>query len=315
MFGTGQCLVQVLVLTGAVSAAGAEGVTTLEGHTDRIESMAFSPDGGTLASASRDQTVRVWDASTGELYKVLTGHPHEDGVYRVAFSPDGKTLASCSGSRLFLWDTSSGMLRLATDKGQMRCVAYSPDGKLLALALSDDLVCLCDPDTAKVLTTLKHPNGPVWSVAFSPDGGLIAAAGGSHGDRNPIALWESATGKQRVSLMEDLGRVYSVAFSPDGRTLASAGMGRILKLWDVPETESAESQSPAGEVVQAVSVPALRPRKMLWGHPDDVNHVTYSPGGKILASGCGWGPTGKLILWDADTGAPIVSLGLQARIG
>ena len=111
-------------------------VALLTGHTDDVISVAFSPDGSTVASGSRDETVRLWDAVTGQEKATLTGHAGITGagVNSVAFSPDGSTVAS--GSRdgtVRLWDAVTGQEKatLKGNRGWVNSVAFSPDGSTL----------------------------------------------------------------------------------------------------------------------------------------------------------------------------------------
>jgi WD40 repeat protein len=146
---------------------------TLESHTNGVTSVAFSPDGQTLASGSWDSTIKLWDALTGALRSTLEGHT--DGVTSVAFSPDGQTLASGSDdSTIKLWDASTGALRntLKGHKDWVTLVAFSPDGQTLASGSHDSTIKLWDILTGQVLDT-TIAGGYISRISFSEDGLLL----------------------------------------------------------------------------------------------------------------------------------------------
>ena len=249
---------------------------TLAGHTGAVYSVAYNPDGQTLASGSSDGTIRLWDAETGRLLRTLTGHA--PWVLSVSFSSDGQTLASGGGDTVRLWDVKTGRhFQTIQDPFGVSSVSFRPGSQTLATYGSDNTVRLWDANTGRLLRTFT--GGGVLSMSFSSDGQTLA--GGS--PFGPVYLWDANTGRLLWTL-EGTGWVSSVSFSPDGNTLASGSDDKTIRLWDVN----------TGHLLRT-----------LEGHIYGVSSVSFSPDGNTLASGSGQ----EVRIWNASTGGHLGTLG------
>ena len=210
-----------------------------EGHTDRVYSVIFSPDGTRLASASQDATIRLWDVATGQEVRRL-----EQGdvfwVNSLAFSLDGIQLVSGGASqssagtsgKIRLWDVATGQMvrSFGGSISGVGSLAFSPDGTQLASGLYDDTIRLWDVVTGQEVRRFTGHTRGASSIVFSSDGShLVSGASDSS-----IRMWDAATGQQTDRLSHGYP-VLSMALSNDGRLIASAG-GTVLRLWDATAT-------------------------------------------------------------------------------
>ena len=240
-------------------------VALLTGHTGWVLSVAFSPDGNTLASGSSDGTVRLWDARTGAHLQTLTGHTNR--VESVAFSPDGNTLASGSyDGTVRLWDARTGAhLQTLGHTDSVFSVAFSPDGNTIASGSRDETVRLWDARTGADLQTLIGHTDSVFSVAFSPDGSTLAS--GSLDDT--VLLWDMAPS---LSITMDVNRdgvvnvidlaLVALRFGQTGQTDADVNGDGVVDIDDLIQV--------AGIIGSTGQAPQARPLALTTITPADV---------------------------------------------
>ncbi|MHC5856380.1 WD40 domain-containing protein [Nostoc sp.] len=281
----------------------------LEGHISGVNSVTFNSQGSLIASASADNTIKLWHPD-GSLVKTLSGH--DDVVNSVSFSPDSQILASASQDKTIkLWSREGQLLAtLLGHQAVVNSVSFSPDGQIIASASTDKTVKLWSRD-GKLLKTLQGHNGAVLGVAWSTDGQTLASGSAD----KTVKLW-SRDGKLLKTLQGHEDAVKSVAWSPDGQTIASASLDQTIKLWNLNgkllRTLSGHSAgvtsvsfSPDGKTIASASTDETI---KLWssegvllgtlkGHNNWVNSVSFSPDGRTLAS-ASRDKTIKLWHWD-----------------
>lgn len=261
---------------------------TLHGHSNWVTGVAFTADGKHLASGSWDQSVKMWDVSTG--LPVRTVGSELQFVQALAASRDGRYLAAeNSRDTVTVWDTASGEVlhSFPTDRhihaagnNWVYSIAFSPDDRVLASGIDDTTVRLWNIQTGETIRDLTAGHRSVIYVAFSPDGRYIATGG----TEKSVIIWDVATGAPIRKLSGHKKIVYAVAFSPDGRFLASASGDKTVKIWDLQ----------SGSEVRT-----------LLGHDGLVTTLAFSPDGRWLASGS-WDKTIKI--WDVESGMALQTL-------
>ncbi|MDJ0554974.1 MAG: TIR domain-containing protein, partial [Microcoleaceae cyanobacterium MO_207.B10] len=260
------------LLQQTVNWQGYKQINSLEGHGNRVNSVAFSLKRDLIASASQDNTVKLWKPD-GTLVQTLSGH--EDYVLGVAFSPKGDLIASASQDKTVkLWKPDGTLVQtLRGHEDYVMDVAFSPKGDLIASASQDNTVKLWKPDGTLVQTLRGHEDY-VMGVAFSPKGDLIASASYD----KTVKLWKP-DGTLVQTLKGHKNYIYDVVFNAKGNLIASASSDNTVKLWKLD-----------GTLVQILS-----------GHENFVVGVAFSPKGDLLASASQdntvklWKPDGTLV--------------------
>lgn len=295
-------------------------------HASSVTAIAYSPDGKMLASSSADNSVQLWDLTTGRKIRHLATDAGRYGLVGIAFSRNGKTLMSSGEAGVHIWDVASGkqIRRLPPKTPVPQHFAVSSDGRSLAF-VDWDSIQLWDLATFTQRCFL-HGHSPLAleEIAFSPDGQTIAgiAEDQKAGD-SCVCLYDVATGRQKERL--PIKARSWLAYSPDGKRLAVACQDLTICLWDtVAGREHRRLKghqgrplhflggvafSPDGKLLASVGVgepvrlwdPTTGEEvRRLSTRPDDYSSVAFSPDGKALAAA--GHSSGRIYLWDVASG-------------
>ncbi|HEV3167525.1 MAG TPA: WD40 repeat domain-containing protein, partial [Isosphaeraceae bacterium] len=234
-------LLMALATSGIALAQQAQTAGTLDGHTEPVYSIAWSPDGKMIVTGGFDNTVRLWDAATRKERQTFKGH--DNLVLAVAFSPDGKRILSGGLDKTAkIWDIPpSGPTKELPNPAGVHAMATSPDGKQAAAA-SGAAVVVWDLGGGTQVRTLGHA-GDVESVAWRGDGAQIAS-----GDKaKTIHLWNAADGAAQGVLETPADTILGLAYLPNNQQVVSAGSDGLARLWQLAITDP-RVISPKGEI-------------------------------------------------------------------
>ncbi len=294
-----------------------EAIDLLTTHTGPVNSIAFTSDGNTFASASDDNTARLWDANTGQSKELFFELPGDADALDINSNGEVMAIGCYNGIHLFDLHQGRQIKELKRHSGDVSSVIFSPNGKFLASCAKegDDAILLWDAQTGNLLRAITE-DADIVSIAFSPDSSTLASAT-LHGE---IRLWDVATAKLLRTCKTE-GWMYegnTMEFSPDGRTLACGFDGGVVCFWDATtgivqktieheDTVVSISYSPDGSVlasamkngiIQFWDVPTGKLQKTIPSRIPHISSVVCSPNGNIIASGNGT----EICFWDLDTG-------------
>jgi WD40 repeat protein len=266
---------------------------TLKGHTESVTSVAFSPNGKFIVSASRDKTIKIWDAETGVLHQTEPAGIAQAGfeAASIAISPNGKHIVSAVGVIISLFDIDPSCKISNThqirSRSQVSCVAFSPDSRRIASGDWNGYVTVWDTETGKSLQ-MTAPLGAsvehtVHGLAFSPNGRFIFSAQSENKNLGMLDFDKKTGGEFMHWGIDDDGLLFStlsrhsrptssVAVSPDGKWVVSGSRDGTLVVWDSATAKSRQQ-------LMAGGLNTLGVRRVAFS-PDGKWIVSCAPDGK-----------------------------------
>ena len=279
-------------------------IETFKGHKNAVFSVSFGGDNQTLVSTGADKTVRIWK-SQNDLLQTLPRNRGE--IYSIKFNPQGNILASGSEDKknIKLWEIPDGGLKETLKEyssnskfrhsTSVNSISFSPEGKTLVSADNEGWIKLWRTHDGYTIDSLKGHNHAINDVSFSSDGKILASASAD----KSVKLWDTKKRSMLATLTEHTSEILDVDFSPNSNILATASMDKTVKIWriEIPETMLKQEKLP-----QTLKVILL---KTLKGHSNQVNTVSFSPDGKILASASS---DQTIKLWEVKEGTLLETL-------
>jgi WD40 repeat protein/serine/threonine protein kinase len=285
---------------------------SLNGHSEVVFSVAFSPDGRRIVTCSRDNTAKVWDAATGANLLTLR---HRLQIERASFSSDGKRIVTASEDQTAkVWNAETGqeLLTLTGHTGGLYSAVFSPDDRLIVTTSRDGTVKVWDPEAVREVFILNGENPKLCGISFSPDGKRVVT-GAFYGEakvwdatsgrvlqriagtdamfspdgrqivttRGWVKLWDAESGRLLREFPGHKNAVHGVVFSPDGQRIITSSEDKTAVVWDT---------NSGNELVK------------LLGHTEALRGVAVSPDGRRILTGSA---DGTARIWDAASGAEL----------